>query len=51
MYLGASVFNWIQGALTAVAVQRLVYGLRAAVEEKLHRLPSSHFHEQTGGTS
>ena len=49
MYLGASVFSWIQGALTAVAVQRLSYGLRASVEGKLHVLPSSHFDEQHRG--
>lgn len=49
MYLGASVLSWIQGTLTAVAVQRLGYGLRASVEEKLHVLPSSHFDEQHRG--
>jgi ATP-binding cassette subfamily B multidrug efflux pump len=49
MYLGASVFSWIQGSLTATAVQRLGYGLRASVEEKLHVLPSSHFEEQHRG--
>lgn len=49
MYVGTSVFNWVQGALTALAVQRLVFGLRAAVEDKLHRLPSSHFQEQARG--
>ncbi|WP_232084336.1 ABC transporter ATP-binding protein [Arthrobacter sp. SO5] len=49
MYVGASLFSWIQGALTATAVQRLSYGLRAAVEEKLHVLPSSHFDEQHRG--
>ncbi len=49
MYLGTSLFNWVQGALTASAVQRLVFGLRSAVEEKLHRLPSAHFQEQTRG--
>ncbi|KRE63938.1 ABC transporter ATP-binding protein [Arthrobacter sp. Soil736] len=49
MYLGTSLFNWVQGALTASAVQRLVFGLRSAVEEKLHRLPSGHFQEQTRG--
>ncbi|GAP56683.1 ABC transporter protein [Arthrobacter sp. Hiyo6] len=26
MYLGASLFSWTQGALTATAVQRLSYG-------------------------
>jgi len=49
LYLGASLFSWIQGALTATAVQRLGYGLRAAVEEKLHVLPSRHFDEQHRG--
>ncbi|MGO4190297.1 ABC transporter ATP-binding protein [Arthrobacter sp. YAF17] len=49
MYLGASVFSWIQGTLTAVAVQRLGYGLRASVEAKLQVLPSSHFDEQHRG--
>jgi ATP-binding cassette subfamily B multidrug efflux pump len=49
MYLGASLFSWIQGALTATAVQRLSYGLRASVEEKLHVLPSRHFDEQHRG--
>lgn len=49
LYLGASVFSWVQGSLTAVAVQRLGYGLRASVERKLHVLPSSHFDEQHRG--
>lgn len=49
MYLGASLFSWIQGALTATAVQRLSYGLRASVERKLHVLPSSHFDDQHRG--
>jgi ATP-binding cassette subfamily B multidrug efflux pump len=49
MYLGTSLFNWLQGMLTAGAVQRLVFNLRAAVETKVHRLPSSHFQEQARG--
>ncbi|MDQ4047410.1 MAG: ABC transporter ATP-binding protein/permease, partial [Actinomycetota bacterium] len=49
MYLGTSLFNWTQGVLAAGAVQRLVYNLRAAVENKVHRLPSSHFQEQARG--
>ncbi|WP_354241385.1 ABC transporter ATP-binding protein [Arthrobacter sp. UYEF20] len=49
MYLGASVFNWIQGALAATAVQRLGFDLRSSVEEKLHVLPSGHFDEQHRG--
>ena len=49
MYIGTSLLNWLQGVLTATAVQELVFELRAAVEDKLHRLPSSHFQEQTRG--
>ena len=49
MYVGASLFNWLQGMFTAGAVQRLVFNLRAAVENKVHRLPSSHFQEQARG--
>lgn len=49
MYLGASIFNWLQGTLAATAVQRLSFGLRLSVEAKLHRLPSSHFNEQHRG--
>ena len=49
MYIGASLFSWIQGALTATAVQRVGYALRASVEDKLQLLPSSHFDEQHRG--
>ena len=49
MYLGASLFSWLQGTLTAAAVQRVGYGLRASVEAKLHRLPSAHFEAQRRG--
>ena len=49
MYIGASVFSWVQGAVTATAVQRVSYRLRAAVEDKLPRLPSAHFDEQRRG--
>ena len=49
MYVFASLFNWAQGALTAQAVQGLMYGLRASVEEKLHRLPSTYFRERSRG--
>ena len=49
MYIGASVFSWVQGAVTATAVQRVSYRLRASVEDKLHRLPSAHFDEQRRG--
>ena len=49
MYFGASVFNWVQGKLTASSVHGLMYSLRASVEEKLHRLPSTYFHEKSRG--
>ncbi|MBE4720286.1 ABC transporter ATP-binding protein [Pseudarthrobacter sp. AB1] len=49
MYVGASLFNWIQGALTASAVHGLMYGLRASAQAKLHRLPSTYFQTQSRG--
>ena len=49
MYIGASAFSWVQGTVTATAVQRVSYRLRASVEDKLHRLPSAHFDEQRRG--
>lgn len=49
MYVGASLFNWIQGSLTASSVHGLMYRLRASVEDKLHRLPSTYFQEQSRG--
>jgi ATP-binding cassette subfamily B multidrug efflux pump len=48
-YVGASLFNWIQGALAAHSVQGLMYGLRGSVEEKLHRLPVTYFRERSRG--
>jgi ATP-binding cassette subfamily B protein len=49
MYAGASLCNWIQGALAARSVQGLMYGLRESVEEKLHRLPATYFRERSRG--
>ena len=49
MYVGASLFNWIQGSLTAGAVQGVMYRLRASVEDKLHRLPATYFQERSRG--
>lgn len=49
MYVFASLFNWVQGALTARSVQGLMYNLRAAVEDKLHRLPATYFRERSRG--
>ncbi|MFP5366142.1 MAG: ABC transporter ATP-binding protein [Actinomycetes bacterium] len=49
MYVLASLFNWFQGALTARSVQGLMYRLRASLEDKLHRLPSTYFQERSRG--
>jgi ATP-binding cassette subfamily B protein len=49
MYVGASLFNWIQGSLTASSVQGVMFRLRASVEDKLHRLPSTYFQDQSRG--
>ena len=49
MYLFASLFNWIQGAMTARSVQGLMYNMRAAVEDKLHRLPAAYYRDSSRG--
>ncbi|MFJ6078098.1 ABC transporter ATP-binding protein [Pseudarthrobacter sp. NPDC092419] len=49
MYILASLFNWVQGVLTARSVQGLMHGLRGALEEKLHRLPSTYFQGTSRG--
>ncbi|MGG5172612.1 ABC transporter ATP-binding protein [Pseudarthrobacter sp. J1738] len=50
MYIAASGASWLQGSLTARAVQRLMFRLRQDVEAKLHRLPVSYFHGESRGT-
>ncbi|MFJ6026669.1 ABC transporter ATP-binding protein [Pseudarthrobacter sp. NPDC092424] len=49
MYILASLFNWVQGILTARSVQGLMHGVRGALEEKLHRLPSAYFQGRSRG--
>jgi ATP-binding cassette subfamily B protein len=49
VYLGAFLFGWIQGRLTAGVVQRTVYRLRERVEAKLGRLPLSYIDGQPRG--
>jgi ATP-binding cassette subfamily B multidrug efflux pump len=49
MYVCASLFNWVQGSLTASSVQGVMFRLRASVEDKLQRLPSTYFQEQSRG--
>ena len=49
MYILASLFNWVQGGLVARSVQSLMHGLRGALEEKLHHLPSTYFQGRSRG--
>ncbi|TVT11358.1 ABC transporter ATP-binding protein [Amycolatopsis bartoniae] len=48
-YVASSVFGWLQGRLLNLVVQRVVFGLRADVEAKLHRLPLRYFDGQPRG--
>lgn len=43
LYVGASVFMWLQGFLLNRIVMRVIYQLRVDVEAKLNRLPLSYF--------
>jgi ATP-binding cassette, subfamily B, multidrug efflux pump len=49
LYVGASLFMWLQGRLTTTVVQRAVYSLREEVEAKFARLPLSYFDGQPRG--
>jgi ATP-binding cassette subfamily B multidrug efflux pump len=49
LYLGASIFGWIQGYLLNGIVQRTVHDLRRDVESTLHRLPLRFFDGQQRG--
>ncbi len=49
LYLGASLFMWLQGYVLNHLVQRTVRGLRAEVQAKLSRLPLSYFDRQPHG--
>lgn len=49
MYLVASLLQWWQGYLLNGLVMRVVYRLRADVEEKLNRLPLSYFDTRQRG--
>ncbi|TVT31967.1 ABC transporter ATP-binding protein [Amycolatopsis rhizosphaerae] len=49
LYVVASLFGWLQGMLLNGVVQRVVFRLRAEVEEKLHRLPLRYFDGQPRG--
>ncbi|MCO1653610.1 ABC transporter ATP-binding protein [Pseudonocardia sp. S2-4] len=49
IYLGASLFQWLQGYLLNGIVQRTVYALRREVEDKLNRLPLTYVDGQRRG--
>jgi ATP-binding cassette subfamily B protein len=49
IYLGASLFAYLQGLITTSVVQRITHRMRADVEAKLARLPLSYFDGRTRG--
>jgi len=49
VYLLSSLLAWLQGYLMAGVAQRVVYGLRREVEEKLGRLPLRYFDSHAHG--
>ncbi|TXH25496.1 MAG: ABC transporter ATP-binding protein [Mycobacterium sp.] len=49
LYLIAALLVWLQARLLIVAVQRTMLRLRAAVEDKIHRLPLSYFDSRQRG--
>ncbi|WP_374614380.1 ABC transporter transmembrane domain-containing protein, partial [Gordonia sp. (in: high G+C Gram-positive bacteria)] len=49
VFVAAAVCSLAQGRLLTVAVQRSVAGLRARIEDKIHRLPLRYFENTTRG--
>jgi ATP-binding cassette subfamily B protein len=49
LYMVAALLIWIQARLLNVAVQRTIVALRTDVENKIHRLPLSHFDTRQRG--
>ncbi|MEU7135424.1 ABC transporter ATP-binding protein [Streptomyces sp. NPDC046261] len=49
IYVGASLFMFVQARIATNVVQRAVFRLREEVEEKLGRLPLSYFDKQQRG--
>ena len=43
LYVGSGLLNWLQGWLLNRITVKVLYGLRAQVEDKVHRLPLSYF--------
>lgn len=49
LYLVSSFLMWLQGFLLNRITMKAVYGLRTAVEDKIHRLPLSYFDQVQRG--
>jgi ATP-binding cassette, subfamily B, fatty acid transporter len=49
LYLVAALLVWMQARLLNVTVQRTMVALRSDVEDKIHRLPLSHFDTRQRG--
>ncbi len=49
LYVGASIFGYLQGYLTTGLIQRTMYRLRQQVEHKLGRLPLRYFDKESRG--
>ncbi|WP_194832660.1 ABC transporter ATP-binding protein [Nocardia sp. XZ_19_369] len=49
LYLGASVFGWLQAYLLNLVINRTVKRLRSDIEDKIHRLPLRYFDSQPRG--
>ncbi|WP_454922397.1 ABC transporter transmembrane domain-containing protein, partial [Actinomyces naeslundii] len=43
LYVGSGLLNWLQGWLLNRVTVKVLYRLRAQVEDKVHRLPLSYF--------
>ncbi|MRH86067.1 ATP-binding cassette domain-containing protein [Nocardia sp. SYP-A9097] len=49
LYVGSSVFGWLQAYLLNAVINRTVKRLRGEIEEKIHRLPLSYFDSMPRG--
>ncbi|MFE3029564.1 ABC transporter ATP-binding protein, partial [Nocardia tengchongensis] len=49
LYIGSSVFGWLQAQLLIVVLNRTVKRMRAQIEEKIHRLPLRYFDSMPRG--
>ena len=49
VYVVAALLSWLQNRIVVDAVNRVIYGLRRTVEDKLHRLPLPYLDGQPRG--